>query len=106
MCGAGTHPGGGVTGAPGHNRIGIATRCRNRQTVNRLESHICFKPADAGIGPIMNFGKAVGSQKGKLEFFPFLLIQGCVKAQCPIQQCSLEPDLIVGEIVRRIGRDG
>ncbi|MBN4047940.1 hypothetical protein JYT75_01325, partial [Oceanicaulis sp. AH-315-P02] len=29
MCGAGTHPGGGVTGAPGHNAAQIILKDRN-----------------------------------------------------------------------------
>ena len=28
MCGAGTHPGGGVTGAPGHNAAAVILRDR------------------------------------------------------------------------------
>jgi phytoene dehydrogenase-like protein len=37
MCGAGTHPGGGVTGAPGHNaaREILADRSRIRRVLRR-----------------------------------------------------------------------
>ncbi len=37
MCGAGTHPGGGVTGAPGHNaaREILADRSRFRRVLRR-----------------------------------------------------------------------
>jgi phytoene dehydrogenase-like protein len=37
MCGAGTHPGGGVTGAPGHNAAREILRDFRRKRLTRKE---------------------------------------------------------------------
>ncbi|MGI9170828.1 MAG: hypothetical protein ACR2FH_11770, partial [Caulobacteraceae bacterium] len=37
MCGSGTHPGGGITGAPGHNAAREVSRDLGRATPGRID---------------------------------------------------------------------
>ena len=62
--------------------------------------------ANARIRAVMDFSEAVLAEEGELELAPILLIERTVEAQLAIKQCRLPANLVIGQIICRIGRDG
>ena len=94
------------TQVPPGLRVGIG-RCRRQvDPIGRPKVEVSLNAANAGIRAIVDFGEAVGPEVGELEALPFLLINRGICPQHAVQQCRFDAQLIVGQEVGCIGRDG
>ena len=86
-------------------RVGVRPRGVDRQLPEGRQPRVELDAADARIGAVMHLGEAVLTQERELEVLPFLLIDRAVEPQLLAEEGRLEPDLVVGEVIGRVGRD-